>query len=57
MTVSPLRLQAPPAGQCECGHALARHDPIASRFCLATAAGALERGCICSSGPKHVRQS
>lgn len=32
---------------CPCGHAPLRHDRVASRYCLATAEGGLERGCIC----------
>lgn len=32
---------------CECGHAVNQHDAIGSRYCDATLAGALPRGCIC----------
>jgi len=40
-----------PTGSCDvCGHALTGHDTIASRYCSATQANALTRGCICSSG-------
>ncbi|MEV4027660.1 RGCVC family protein [Actinosynnema sp. NPDC050801] len=42
------------AGQVEtpcpvCPHPTYAHDPIARRFCSATEAGALTRGCQCSS--------
>jgi hypothetical protein len=30
-----------------CPHPLDQHDAIARRFCTATSAGALSRGCIC----------
>jgi len=30
-----------------CSHSIEVHDKIATRFCAATAAGALSRGCIC----------
>lgn len=32
---------------CECGHPHIRHDMIASRYCAATLAGSLPRGCVC----------
>jgi hypothetical protein len=31
-----------------CPHPLDQHDAIAQRFCTATSAGALSRGCICT---------
>ncbi|MDX3659756.1 RGCVC family protein [Streptomyces sp. ID05-26A] len=31
-----------------CPHLWAEHDPIGVRYCTATAATALPRGCICS---------
>lgn len=35
--------------RCEaCPHPAADHDAIALRFCRATVAAALERGCVCS---------
>jgi hypothetical protein len=37
--------------QCGCGHLDSAHDVIAARFCAATQAGALTRGCICHPGP------
>jgi hypothetical protein len=30
-----------------CAHVLSAHDGISARFCTATAAGALTRGCVC----------
>jgi hypothetical protein len=30
-----------------CPHSLAGHDPIGLRYCRATFAGALTRGCVC----------
>jgi len=37
-----------PAPQvCGCGHPVADHDVIAVRFCDATLAGVLARGCVC----------
>lgn len=38
------------APQCGCGHLDNAHDLIAARFCAATRAGALIRGCICHPG-------
>ena len=32
-----------------CPHPLDQHDAIAQRFCTATSAGALSRGCICTT--------
>ena len=34
---------------CACGHPDAQHDAIATRYCLATATGHLDRGCICAN--------
>jgi len=34
---------------CACGHLAANHDRIAKRYCAATAAGQLDRGCVCQS--------
>jgi hypothetical protein len=31
-----------------CPHATVGHDAIATRFCAATAAGELHRGCVCT---------
>lgn len=39
-----------PAVLCEmCPHELDGHDALSRRFCRATAANALTRGCICSA--------
>ena len=35
------------ADECKCGHPIADHDAIATRYCRATATGALSRGCMC----------
>ena len=35
------------ADECECGHPIADHDAIATRYCRATTTGALPRGCMC----------
>ena len=35
---------------CDCGHLVDAHDPIASRYCKATAFNAMSRGCICLAG-------
>ena len=32
---------------CACGHPHADHDAIAARYCAATIAGSLARGCVC----------
>lgn len=32
-----------------CPHPADGHDPLARRFCSATQAGELQRGCLCSS--------
>ncbi len=38
------------AGACEmCPHALSAHDAISLRFCAATQAAAMTRGCVCPS--------
>ncbi|WP_162293055.1 RGCVC family protein [Actinophytocola xinjiangensis] len=38
-----------PADRCAvCSHPLSEHDPIAARFCTATAAGGYSRGCVCA---------
>lgn len=33
-----------------CEHGLAQHDAISHRFCQATQAQALSRGCLCPKG-------
>ena len=37
----------PATRSCVCGHADLAHDPIARRFCAATASASLSRGCVC----------
>ncbi|GAB3347220.1 RGCVC family protein [Modestobacter lapidis] len=38
----------PDEGRCgSCPHPLAAHDPIGLRFCRATRAGGISRGCVC----------
>jgi len=36
-----------------CPHSVESHDMIARRFCTATQAGALDRGCVCA-GPEKA---
>jgi hypothetical protein len=36
-----------PQATCVCGHLFAQHDAIATRYCDATTAGGLARGCVC----------
>jgi hypothetical protein len=38
----------PTEAPCPCGHTAGEHDALASRYCLATAAGGLDRGCMCA---------
>ncbi|HSS38235.1 MAG TPA: RGCVC family protein [Polyangia bacterium] len=46
----------PPAEeQCACGHPLAEHDALASRYCQATIRGGLDRGCMCTSVATSAR--
>jgi hypothetical protein len=47
------RYETPLTTLCACGHPMEEHDPVAARYCRATASGDLERGCICvvTSGP------
>jgi hypothetical protein len=44
---SPAVADAPTDLLCACGHPLGDHDVIAARYCDATLAGVLPRGCIC----------
>jgi len=37
------------AETCVCGHPIADHDAIATRYCAVTVAGSLDRGCVCSA--------
>ena len=41
--------------RCACGHLHQVHDVIAARYCAATQASALTRGCIC--GASHAVRS
>lgn len=39
-----------------CAHPLEAHDQIGLRFCAATTASAIDRGCVCvgvANDPKH----
>lgn len=46
---------AAPSGDCPvCPHQTDAHDPIADRFCAATAAGALHRRCACAAGGRET---
>jgi hypothetical protein len=48
--LSPTTQEHADARSCDvCPHPLAEHDGIASRFCRATRASALDRGCACST--------
>jgi hypothetical protein len=38
------------ADTCGCGHPNANHDVVAARYCAATIAGSMARGCICPEG-------
>jgi len=38
------------AGCPACPHPMAAHDLIGARFCRATTAGTVERGCVCRIG-------
>jgi hypothetical protein len=47
LTVEPLTTE--PTVTCDvCPHPWQKHDPLGVRYCNATAASALPRGCICS---------
>jgi hypothetical protein len=37
-----------------CEHDLADHGPISHRYCRATQAHALSRGCICPNSQRHL---
>lgn len=39
------------ANRCACGHPQTEHDAVGLRYCKATSAAALTRGCICRSAP------
>jgi hypothetical protein len=40
-----------PDAPCPCGHGADQHDSVASRYCKATALGALDRVCMCVPAP------
>jgi hypothetical protein len=46
-TKTPSHGEPPADTVCLCGHVIDEHDFIASRYCRATAAGALTRACMC----------
>ena len=47
---APVRLPVEESGVCAvCPHDLAAHDRISLRFCQATQASAVTRGCVCPS--------
>jgi hypothetical protein len=46
-TIEQLPATEPTEETCECGHPRAQHDVIAARYCVATTAGSLDRGCVC----------
>jgi len=61
-TTSPFASDAPPVAEAPeaahagvpeapgcpaCAHPMSAHDRIGVRFCLATAAGTTDRGCVC----------
>jgi len=41
---------------CGCGHRIDDHDAIARRYCAATTAAVLPRGCICGAPPAEHRR-
>ena len=47
---APVHLPVEESGACAvCPHELAAHDRISLRFCHATQASAMTRGCVCPS--------
>jgi hypothetical protein len=40
-----------------CAHVMSAHDVIGARFCIATKAGGLTRGCACHLAPKAAQTS
>jgi hypothetical protein len=50
VVLTPLRPAVEETGACAvCPHELAAHDKISLRFCHATQASAMTRGCVCPS--------
>jgi hypothetical protein len=41
---------------CVCGHPVDDHDFVARRYCAATIAAVLPRGCICGAPPADRRR-
>jgi len=41
---------------CICGHPIDDHDAVGRRYCAATVAAVLPRGCICAAVPAHHRR-
>jgi hypothetical protein len=50
-SVPPVTPAKTAVSHCSCGHDDDAHDMIAARFCAATRAETLTRGCICQPGP------
>jgi hypothetical protein len=48
LSSQPLDVSSSSAALCDCGHAPARHDQTALRYCRATASSELRRDCICN---------
>jgi hypothetical protein len=53
--VQPVTTTSPDVGELTdggcavCPHPMADHDRISARYCVATASGSIERGCVCSA--------
>lgn len=54
-TIHENRQATTPSPLCHCGHDLRAHDAIAGRYCQATKAADVIRGCAC--GPIPPRQT
>lgn len=52
---TPARVDPSVEEPCLCGHKQDEHDPLAARYCQATIAGALERGCMCAQESSPLR--
>jgi hypothetical protein len=50
-TVPRYQQMTPTLAYCSCGHRSDGHDRIAARYCAATLANQLRRGCICNPAP------
>jgi hypothetical protein len=42
---------------CHCGHTVAEHDVVATRYCRVTLSEALPRSCTCPVGPSVLPRS